>query len=70
MTGDTICNICKRYGTSRKTYYKWNYRYRGLLDNSKRPHNTQSRDSRHGVIQILNSDEYFLDLNISESTAQ
>ena len=43
-TGDTISNICKRYGTSRKTYYKWNNRYKqkgieGLLDVSKRPHN-------------------------------
>ena len=42
--GDTISNICKRYGVSRKTYYKWNNRYKqkgieGLLDVSKRPHN-------------------------------
>ena len=42
-TGDTVSNICKRYGTSRKTYYKWNNRYKqkgieGLLDVSKRPH--------------------------------
>ncbi|MGC2382188.1 MAG: helix-turn-helix domain-containing protein, partial [Nitrososphaeraceae archaeon] len=26
-TGDTISIICKRYGVSRKTYYKWNKRY-------------------------------------------
>ena len=43
-TGGTASNICKRYGTSRKTYYKWNNRYKqkgieGLLDVSKRPHN-------------------------------
>jgi transposase len=44
-TGATVCNICKRYGTSRKTYYKWNSnRYKqkgieGLLDASRRPHN-------------------------------
>ena len=42
--GDTISNICKRYGVSRKTYYKWNNRYKqkgieGLLEVSKRPHN-------------------------------
>jgi transposase len=42
--GDTISNICKRYDISRKTYYKWNNRYKqkgieGLLDVSKRPHN-------------------------------
>lgn len=43
-TGDTVCSICKRYGVSRKTYYKWDNRYRhkgieGLLDNPRRPHN-------------------------------
>ena len=27
-TGDTISIICKRYGISRKTYYKWNKRYK------------------------------------------
>ena len=42
-TGDTISNICSGYGVSRKTYYKWNNRYKqkgieGLLDLSKRPH--------------------------------
>ena len=42
-TGDTISNICSRYGVSRKTYHKWNNRYKqkgieGLLDVSKRPH--------------------------------
>jgi transposase len=41
-TGDTICNICKRYGVSRKTYYKWNNRYKqkgveDLSDNYRRP---------------------------------
>ena len=44
MTGDTVSIICKRYGVSRKTYYKWNNRYKlkgidGLLDTSRRPHN-------------------------------
>jgi transposase InsO family protein len=43
-TGETISIICKRYGTSRKTYYKWKNRYNqkgidGLSDLSKRPHN-------------------------------
>jgi transposase-like protein len=27
-TGDTVSNICKRYGVSRKTYYKWKSRYK------------------------------------------
>ena len=43
-TGDPVSIICKRYGTSRKSYYKWKNRYKekgieGLLDNSRRPHN-------------------------------
>jgi transposase InsO family protein len=43
-SGETVSIICKRYGTSRKTYYKWKNRYKqkgieGLLDASRRPHN-------------------------------
>lgn len=43
-TGHTVSAICKRYGVSRKTYYKWENRYKqngidGLSDLSKRPHN-------------------------------
>lgn len=43
-TGHTVSIICKRYGVSRKTYYKWKNRYKqkgidGLLDVSRRPHN-------------------------------
>lgn len=42
--GQTVSIICKRYGVSRKTYYKWKNRYKqkgidGLSDVSKRPHN-------------------------------
>ena len=42
-TGNTISIICKRYGISRKTYYKWKNRYlqkgiEGLSDLSRRPH--------------------------------
>jgi transposase-like protein len=25
--GETVSNICNRYGISRKTYYKWKDRY-------------------------------------------
>ena len=47
-TGDTVSIICKRYGISRKTYYKWKNRYKqkgidGLSDLSKRPHNIKYR---------------------------
>jgi transposase len=43
-TGETVSNICKRHGTSRKSYYKWKNRYKekgieGLSDLSRRPHN-------------------------------
>jgi transposase len=43
-TGESVSIICKRYCTSRKTYYKWKKKYKekgikGLSDLSKRPHN-------------------------------
>jgi transposase InsO family protein len=43
-TGEPVSIICKRYGTSRKTYYKWKNRYKekgidGISDLSKRPRN-------------------------------
>jgi transposase InsO family protein len=46
--GDTVSIICKRYGVSRKTYYKWNNRYKqkgieGLSENSRRSHNIRYR---------------------------
>jgi transposase len=39
-TGETVSIICKRYSTSRKTYYKWKKRYKqkgidGLSDLSE-----------------------------------
>ena len=48
-TGEPVSIICKRYGISRKTYYKWNNRYNqkgidGLSDLSKRPHNIKYRN--------------------------
>lgn len=43
-TGETVSIICKGYGVSRKSYYKWKNRYKqkgidGLSDLSRRPHN-------------------------------
>jgi transposase len=47
LTGEPVSIICKRYGTSRKTYYKWKRhkqkRIEGLSDLSKRPHNIRYR---------------------------
>ena len=64
-TGYTISNICKRYGVSRKTYYKWNNRYKqkgieGLLDVSKRPHNINYRKITSEV------EETILDLRLTK----
>jgi transposase InsO family protein len=47
-TGEPVSIICERYGTSRKSYYKWKNRYKqkgicGLSDLSKRPHNIKYR---------------------------
>jgi transposase len=46
LTGDTVTDICARYNTSTKTYYKWKNRYLkygidGLRDRSRKPHNIQ-----------------------------
>src|SRR5262245_11749978 len=47
-TGETAPIVCKKYGTYRKSHYKWKKRYKekgieGLLDNSRRPHNIKYR---------------------------
>jgi transposase InsO family protein len=57
-TGDTICNICKRYGVSRKTYYKWNNRYKrkgieGLSDNARSPHKINYRKITSELEEII-----------------
>ena len=64
-TGDTITNICKRYGISRKTYYKWNNRYKqkgieGLSDISRRPHNIMYKKVTSEI------EETILDLRLSK----
>ncbi len=64
-TGDTISNICKRYGVARKTYYKWNKRYEqngmwGLLDNSRRPHNIKYKKITSEIQETI------LDLRLSK----
>jgi transposase len=64
-TGDTINIICKRYGISRKTYYKWNNRYKqkgidGLSDVSKRPHNIKYKKLTSEILETI------LDLRLSK----
>ena len=50
-TGNTVTGICKKYGVSRKTYYKWKNRYDnngidGLHDLSRVP-GTNKVQGRH-----------------------
>jgi transposase len=63
-TGNTISSICERYGVSRKTYYKWNNRYKqkgieGLLNISTRPHNIKYKKVTSEV------EETILDLRLA-----
>jgi transposase len=58
--------ICKRYGVSRKTYYKWKKRYKqkgidGLSDLSKRPHNIKYKKVTSEI-----QEEAILDLRLTK----
>jgi transposase len=64
-TGDTVSNICKKYGVSRKTFYKWKNRYRtkgveGLSDIPRRPHNIKYIKVTSEIKEII------LDLRLSK----
>src|SRR5918994_2783337 len=64
-TGHAISIICKRYGVSRKTYYKWKNRYKqkgieGLLDLSRRPNNIRYKKITSEV------EETILDLRLTK----
>jgi transposase len=57
-TGDTVSNVCKRYGVSRKTYYKWKSSYKqkrieGQSYISRRPHNTKYKKVIPEVEEML-----------------
>jgi transposase len=63
--GESVSNICKRYGTSRKSYYKWKNRYKhngmeGLADLPWRPHNIKCKKITPEV------EETMLDLRITK----
>jgi transposase InsO family protein len=65
LTGDTVTDICARYSTSTKTYYKWKNRYLkygidGLQDKSRKPHNIQSGKVTNEIEQEI------LDLRITK----
>jgi transposase InsO family protein len=62
----TVSVICKRYGVSRKTYYKWKNRYKqngidGLSDLSKRPHNIKYKKVTSEI-----QEEAILDLRLTK----
>ena len=65
-TGNTVSIICKRYGVSRKTYYKWNNRYmqKGidglLIDLSRRPHSIKYKKITSEI------EETILDLRLTK----
>jgi transposase InsO family protein len=64
-TGHTVSIICKRYGVSRKSYYKWKNRYKqkgieGLLDASRRPHNIKYKKVTSEIQETI------LDLRLSK----
>jgi len=53
-----ISELCRRFGISRKTGYKWLQRYReegesGLADRSRRPHHSPKRSSGEVEVAIL-----------------
>lgn len=55
---DSISALCRRYGISRKTGYKWIHRYEkkgpaGLSERSSRPHRTYEVTAPHVVTAIL-----------------
>ena len=57
-TGETVSIICKRYGTSRKSYYKWKNRYKqkgidGQSDLSRRPHTIKYRKVTSEIQEII-----------------
>jgi transposase len=50
IEGVNISELCRRFGVSRKTGYKWLKRYRldgesGLVDHSRRPHHSPRRSA-------------------------
>ena len=56
--GANISEICRRYGVSRKTGYKWLRRHEqeglvGLYDRSRRPRNSPLSTSAHMVVEVV-----------------
>lgn len=57
-TSESITDICRKYGVSRRTYHKWKKRYLafgidGLKDLSRRPHNTTGQKVIPELEQII-----------------
>ncbi len=61
---DTISNLAREFGISRKTAYKWierhkNYGLEGLIEKSRKPHTTLNTTSIEKEIKILEAREKF-----------
>lgn len=57
-TAESVINICRKYGISRKTYYKWKNRYfiqgiDGLKDRSRRPHTIRNGKVTPEIEQVI-----------------
>jgi transposase InsO family protein len=60
--GDSLSGVCRNFGISRKTGYKWVERYRamglvGLEERSRRPHHFPTETGQEIVRQILSARE-------------
>ncbi|MGH9910190.1 MAG: helix-turn-helix domain-containing protein [Nitrososphaerales archaeon] len=60
-TGMSVSEICRKYGVSRKTFYKWKNRYNndgmdGLKELSRKPHNITSKNTEELEETILDLD--------------
>ena len=49
----TVSELCRRFGISRKTGYKWLGRAEDLREHSRRPHETPNRTALHVEAQVV-----------------
>jgi transposase InsO family protein len=64
LAGANLSQLCRRFGISRKTGYKWLKRYReggesGLADRSRRPHHSPRRSSEEIEKAVLEARELY-----------
>jgi len=69
----TFTDLCKEYGISRKTGYKWRQRflengYNGLSDLSRKPRNSPNQLSEDCIIQIIKTQTSISQLGSTKDT--